>query len=124
MTLTAMKKKSSERKRTSFPREVKYTTDFSDDWEKLERSCKHDMHLIKEAVSLIMMNDGPLSAEWKDHKLNGKFNDFRECHIKGDLLLVYQINQKAHCELAVFHRIWNTFGNLQLKQMHQKKLSY
>lgn len=63
--MTAMKKKTSERKRTPFPREVKYTRDFSDDWEKLERSGKHDMHRIKEAVSLLMMNDGSLSAESK-----------------------------------------------------------
>ena len=71
MTLTAMKK-SSERKRTPFPREVKYTTDFVDDWEKLERSGKHDMHPIKEAVSLLMMNDGPLSAESKKAVLKKK----------------------------------------------------
>ncbi len=62
------------------------------------------MHLIKEAISLLMMNDGPLSPEWRDHKLNGKLEDFRECHVKGDLLLLYQIHERPYCELVVFHR--------------------
>lgn len=78
---------------------------FLNDCEKLSHSGKHDMNVLKEVMMLLIANDGSFSAEWKDHKLNGKFNGFRECHIKGDLLLVYQIRQKAHCELAVFHRI-------------------
>ena len=97
-------KKTSGRKRTPFPREVRYASDFIDDWENLERSGRHDMHLIKEAVSLLMMNDGPLSAEWKDHKLTGDWDGFRECHVKGDLLLVYQIRQKPDCEVLVCSR--------------------
>ncbi len=100
MSLTP-KKRTSGRKRTPFPREISYTADFADDWEKLERSGKHDMHLIKEAISLLMMNDGPLPAEWRDHKLTGDWEGFRECHVKGDLLLVYQIRQKSYCEVIV-----------------------
>lgn len=34
-----------------------------------------------------------LPTLYKDHKLNGEFSDFRECHIKGDLLLVYKIEK-------------------------------
>lgn len=102
--MTAMKK-SSERKRTPFPREIKFTTDFSDDWKKLEHSAKHDMHRIKEAISLLMMNDGILSAEWKDHKLHGEFEGFRECHVKGDLLLMYQIRQKSYCDVVICARV-------------------
>lgn len=35
-----------------------------------------------------------LSASYKDHSLSGKFSSFRECHIKGDLLLIYKIEKK------------------------------
>ena len=98
-------KKTNERKRTPFPREIRYGSDFVDDWDKLESSGKHDMHLIKEAISLLMMNDGSLPFEWRDHKLNGKFKNLIECHIKGDLLLVYQIGKKSYCELLVCYRI-------------------
>ena len=100
----AAKKRTSDKKRTPFPREIRYASDFVDDWENLERSGKHDMHLVKEAISLLMMNDGPLPAEWRDHKLTGEWQGFRECHVKGDLLLVYQIRQKPDYEVIVCSR--------------------
>ncbi|TLD94666.1 type II toxin-antitoxin system YafQ family toxin [Helicobacter jaachi] len=31
-----------------------------------------------------------LEPRYKDHKLQGIYKDFRECHIKPDLLLIYQ----------------------------------
>lgn len=46
------KKKTPERKRVPFPREILYTKGFVDDWKKLERSGKHDMNRIKEVISL------------------------------------------------------------------------
>jgi mRNA interferase YafQ len=33
----------------------------------------------------------PLSVRYKDHKLKGKWRDFRECHIEPDWLLIYTI---------------------------------
>ena len=96
------KKKTVERKRTAFPREVLYTKDFVADWENLERSGKHDMNLITEAIVLLMRRNETIPAEWKDHKLNGEWKDFRECHVRGDLLLVYQIRKKSYCEVIVF----------------------
>lgn len=99
------KKKTSDRKRTPFPREVIYAKDFPDDWDRLEHSGKHDMNRIKEVISLLVMNNGPLPPEWRDHKLNGPFDGMRECHVKGDLLLVYQIGKKSYCEVVVFLNI-------------------
>lgn len=31
-----------------------------------------------------------LDARYLDHQLSGELEDYRECHIKNDLLLVYQ----------------------------------
>ena len=95
------KKKTSGRKLTPFPREIRYTQDFADDWERLAQSGKHDLHRVKEVVSLLVMNDGFLPAEWRDHKLNGKLSGLRECHVKGDLLLVYKIREESYCEVVV-----------------------
>jgi mRNA interferase YafQ len=39
---------------------------------------------------LIVANDGPLPAEWRDHALRGEWADHRECHVGGDFLLIYQ----------------------------------
>lgn len=39
-----------------------------------------------------LLNDIELDEKYKDHQLKGKWKDYRECHIKPDLLLVYKIN--------------------------------
>ena len=99
------KKKIASEKRTSLPREASYTDDFLDDWEKISRSGRHDMRRIKEVMILLVANDTALPAEWKDHSLKGELQHLRECHIKGDLLLVYQIHRKRKCELVAFYRV-------------------
>jgi len=38
-----------------------------------------------------LLREEPLPPEAKDHPLKGKFSDYRELHISGDLLLVYRI---------------------------------
>ena len=63
------------------------------------------MHLIKEAISLLMMNDEPLPAEWRDHKLTGDWEGFKEFHVKGDLLVIYQMSKKSRFEVVVFYRL-------------------
>ena len=85
-------------------RDSNQSDDFIKDWERLDRSGKHDMHRLKEAMLLLIANDAPLPPEWKDHPLNGKFAEYRECHVKGDLLLVYYIEKLSDGELIVFAR--------------------
>ena len=36
-----------------------------------------------------------LIEKYKDHQLIGKMKDFRECHIKPDLLLIYMIEDNT-----------------------------
>jgi len=36
-----------------------------------------------------------LPAEAKDHRLKGEWDDFREFHISGDLLVIYQIENEV-----------------------------
>ena len=50
------------------------------------------MKRLKAAMTLLIANDGPLAAEWLDHELGGDWEDHRECHAKGDLLLIYRLD--------------------------------
>ena len=50
------------------------------------------MRRLKEAMLLLVANDGPLGAEWLDHPLKGQWASHRECHIGGDFLLIYQLS--------------------------------
>ncbi len=99
-----MTSETAKRKRARRFRNVKQTKDFDRDWERLDVSGRHDMHRIKEAISILAMNEGPMPSEWKDHPLTGNLSDFRECHVKGDLLLVYQIIKDSKFETLMIAR--------------------
>jgi len=60
------------------------------------------MNNLKEAILLLIGNDEPLGAEWKDHELKGNWEGFRECHIGGDFLLIYKLS--TDLETVVFVR--------------------
>ena len=49
------------------------------------------MQRLKTVMALLISNEGPLPAEWLDHGLEGDWADHRECHAKGDLLLIYKL---------------------------------
>lgn len=79
-------------KRAKLPRRSEYTRNFLKDWDRLSRTGRFNMGQLKEAMLLLIANDGPLGPEWLDHPLKGEWADHRECHIGGDFLLVYQLD--------------------------------
>ena len=92
-------------KRAAFPREVEYAKTFRKDWERLSRSGRYNMALLKEVVMLLIEADAPLGAEWRDHPLKGDWAGYRECHIGGDFLLIYRlVDQKGGSGGIVFAR--------------------
>lgn len=87
----ASTKKPASAKRAPLPRKSDHTKQFVKDWEKLTHSGKQDMQRLKVVMLLLIANEGPLPAEWLDHGLVGEWADHRECHAKGDLLLIYRL---------------------------------
>lgn len=71
------------------------TKDFEKSYKRIQRSgtlkskVKDD---LAEAITLLALGE-KLPAGYKDHQLFGELRKYRECHIKGDLLLVYQIRK-------------------------------
>ncbi len=53
---------------------------------------------------LLLGNNGPLPAEWRDHALSGNWMGFRECHVGGDFLLIYRLDESDKTSLVVFVR--------------------
>ena len=93
-------------KRVKHFRDVRQTDKFLTDWDRLEASGKCDMNRFKEAMTLLAVNNEPMPPEWKDHQLTGNLSKYRECHVKGDLLLVYEIKSKgSKIELITFVRV-------------------
>ena len=62
------------------------------------------MNRLKEAMLLLIANDNMLGPEWFDHPLGGDWKGHRECHIGGDFLLAYKIEDSAQHGLIVFVR--------------------
>lgn len=85
-------KKPKKAKRAPLPRKSDHSRLFERDWEKLNHSGKQDMQRLKEVMSLLISNEGPLPTEWLDHELEGEWAGHRECHAKGDLLLIYRLD--------------------------------
>lgn len=53
----------------------------------------HSVEKFTEVVKYLV-NEKPLPPEYKDHKLQGNFDGYRECHIEPDWLLVYKIQNE------------------------------
>ena len=87
-------KKPTDAKRAVRPRSCDFTKHFKKDWERLSRSGRFDMPRLKEVMLLLVANDQALGPEWLDHPLKGEWNGYRECHIGGDFLLIYQIENE------------------------------
>lgn len=94
--------KPARNRRASIPRKSDFTKSFAKDWHRLDKTGRYNMAQLKEVMLLIIANDAPLPAEWKDHALSGDWADHRECHVGGDFLLIYTIDEKDN--LVVFTR--------------------
>jgi mRNA interferase YafQ len=60
-------KRTADSKRAPLPLESAFAKAFKKDWDRLSRSGRYDMNRLKEAILLLIANDGPLGAEWLDH---------------------------------------------------------
>lgn len=62
------------------------------------------MNRLKEAMLLLIANNAPLGQEWLDHPLGGDWDGHRECHIGGDFLLTYKLDNGSKTEQVIFVR--------------------
>ena len=74
------------------PRRVDYARRFLKDWKRLSRSGRYDMRRLKAVMLSLIAHEAPLGPERRDHALKGSWAPYRECHIGGDFLLIYRID--------------------------------
>lgn len=71
--------------------ELKRTSKFKKD---LKRAIKRKLPIdILDEVILTLRKQEPLDPKYRDHKLTGNFEDFRECHLLPDWLLIYRVDE-------------------------------
>ena len=66
---------------------VNFTKSFIKDYKKLQTKDKD----LTDALIDKLATGQPLESKHKDHALSGNLQGFRECHIKPDLLLIYEL---------------------------------
>ena len=72
---------------------LRTTTRFEKDYKKARKSGR-DLARLKRVMTWIA-EEQPLPPELRDHKLVGNFQGRRECHLAGDWLLIYKIDEDA-----------------------------
>lgn len=81
---------------------IKYivkTSSFKKDYKReLKTDSNIDPLLIPVFTALI--NSEKLDAKYRDHALTGNWKPYRECHIKPDLLLIYDLPDDEHVVLV------------------------
>jgi len=79
---------------------------------KREKKGQHRATLDADFVAVVdaLINDLPLPPRHRDHAMTGNWKDHRDCHVKPDLVLIYQqpdadtlrlVRLGSHAELGI-----------------------
>ena len=72
-------------------RTIERTTQFKRDYKRESRG-RHRASLDASLASIVeaLATDQPLEPRRHDHALSGEWSDHRDCHVKPDLVVIYQ----------------------------------
>jgi mRNA interferase YafQ len=70
-------------------RMIRYTGQFKKD-AKFMAKRGYEMKLMRGMIEKLV-NEEELEARYKDHPLQGKFAEARDCHINADWILIYAV---------------------------------
>ncbi len=73
--------------------EIEYSNQFEKDL-KLAAKRGNDIELLRVVIAKLH-EAGKLDSRYRTHKLQGKYNNYLECHIKSDWLLIWKQDDKA-----------------------------
>ena len=60
-----------------------------------KRVCRYqnfDQEVLDEVIEMLMRGSA-LPPKYRDHQLTGSMKEYCECHIRSDILLVYQLHE-------------------------------
>ena len=75
-----------------------YSTQFKKDFKKITKLPIPEIIEVGNVISTLQKGQ-LLEAKYVDHALSGNWNNFRDCHIKPDLVLIYRIHE-TYLQLA------------------------
>ena len=69
---------------------IRPTSQFKKDLKRAKKQ-RRDLELLHHVLKQLAKMQ-PLPESFHDHKLKGRWRDFRECHLEPDWLLIYTIS--------------------------------
>lgn len=73
---------------------VSYSRKFKKQLRRLKKSGNFDVARVEIIISTLL--DGKtLNSSFRDHQLTGDMKQYRECHVSGDLVIVYEKSESA-----------------------------
>jgi len=69
-----------------------YTKQFQKSFNKILSSGKIKRFEVESVIDILSKGD-KLPKSYQDHKLQGDYEGYHDCHIRGDLILVYCIEK-------------------------------
>jgi mRNA interferase YafQ len=90
-------------------RNIDWTSAFKRDFRR-EKKTNRQLESILEPELTALVQDMPLPEKYVDHPMTGDWKDHRDCHIKPDLVLIYQkpdedvlrlVRLGSHSELGI-----------------------
>lgn len=72
-------------------RRIERTKAFRRDYQRVQATPRHrDLEDWLPLILTLLATDTPLPVKFVDHPLRGEWQDFRDCHVKPDLVLIYR----------------------------------
>ncbi|MBM7070623.1 type II toxin-antitoxin system YafQ family toxin [Shewanella sp. 202IG2-18] len=73
---------------------LEYSSQFKKDFKKVAKLAIPDVIEVGHIITSLQKNK-KLEAKYVDHALSGNWANYRDCHIKPDLVLIYKIEDST-----------------------------
>jgi mRNA interferase YafQ len=73
---------------------LEYSNQFKKDFKKITKMPIPDIIEVGNVISTLQKGL-VLETKYVDHPLTGNWNQFRDCHIKPDLVLIYRLHENT-----------------------------
>lgn len=72
-------------------RAIEHTKQFKKDYKRESKGAHRSvLDSVLQQVVASLASDQVLAAKYRDHPLTGQWKDFRDCHLRPDLVLIYR----------------------------------
>ena len=73
--------------------EIQYGIRFKKELQKSLKQPGHTPQMLQDVLNYLV-KEKPLPDNYRDHKLQGDYIGYRECHLAPDWLLIYKVEHK------------------------------